>query len=54
MYNLAAHPLKKGTLDMQPRFSSASFMQPRGFSISDVKEDPWLNHDPNKLVSMNS
>ena len=24
-------------------------MQPRGFSISDVKEEPWLNQD-NKML----
>jgi len=45
---------KKSGLDLPARYSSASFMNQRGFSISDIKEDsinPW-NQIGNQMPPM--
>jgi hypothetical protein len=48
MLGLAAQPIpKKGmmssTLDMQQRFVPNQLGSTRGFSFSDIREDPWSN-----------
>lgn len=45
MLNIAAQPFagKKPGLDFKPRLSQASFGN-RGFAMSDVRDDNWLNN----------